>query len=81
MPRELQGNPRDNLILAITLDVKEKSGNIPTVFVSKDINLRIKADALGLVVEDYKSDKVDIEELYTAVYRHKSKIRRRVGFS
>ena len=65
MPRELQGNPRDNLILAITLDVKEKSGNIPTVFVSKDINLRIKADALGLAVEDYKSDKVDIEELYT----------------
>jgi Predicted ATPase related to phosphate starvation-inducible protein PhoH len=65
MPRELQGNARDNLILAITLDVKEKSGNIPTVFVSKDINLRIKADALGLAVEDYKSDKVDIEELYS----------------
>ena len=65
MPRELQGNARDNLILAITLDVKEKSGNVPTVFVSKDINLRIKADALGLVVEDYKSDTIDIEELYT----------------
>ena len=73
MPRELQGNPRDNLILAITLDVKEKSGNIPTVFVSKDINLRIKADALGLVVEDYKSDKVDIEELYTGYIEIKVK--------
>jgi Predicted ATPase related to phosphate starvation-inducible protein PhoH len=73
MPRELQGNPRDNLILAITLDVKEKSGNIPTVFVSKDINLRIKADALGLAVEDYKSDKVDIEELYTGYIEIKVK--------
>jgi PhoH-like ATPase len=45
--------------------VKERSGDIPTVFVSKDINLRIKADALGLDVEDYESDKVDIEELYS----------------
>jgi PhoH-like ATPase len=65
MPRELQGNPRDNLILAITLDIKDKSIDTPTIFVSNDINLRIKADALGLVVEEYKSDKVDIEELYT----------------
>jgi PhoH-like ATPase len=65
MPRELQGNPRDNLILAITLDIKDKSSDTPTIFVSNDINLRIKADALGLVVEEYKSDKVDIEELYT----------------
>jgi PhoH-like ATPase len=34
------------------------------VFVTKDTNLRIKADAIGLVAEDYESDKVDIEELY-----------------
>jgi PhoH-like ATPase len=65
IPRDLQSNVRDNLILAISLDVKEKAGGVPTLFVSKDINLRIKADALGLKVEDYESDKVDIEELYT----------------
>jgi len=65
IPREFQSNPRDNLILSIALDVKEKSGGVPTFFVSKDINLRIKADALGLDVEDYESDKVDIEELYS----------------
>ena len=65
IPRDLQTNSRDNLILAISLDVKEKAGSVPTLFVSKDINLRIKADALGLTVEDYESDKVDIEELYS----------------
>jgi PhoH-like ATPase len=65
IPREFQEKARDNFILAITLDIKEKAGIIPTVFVSKDINLRIKADALGLKVEDYESDKVEIEELYT----------------
>jgi PhoH-like ATPase len=65
IPRGFQSNPRDNLILSIALDVKEKSGGVPTFFVSKDINLRIKAAALGLDVEDYESDKVDIEELYS----------------
>ena len=65
LPDELRERNRDNLILAIALDVKENSRDIHTIFVSKDINLRIKADALGLDVEDYESDKVDIEELYS----------------
>jgi PhoH-like ATPase len=65
LPDELRDRNRDNMILAIALDVKERAENIPTIFVSKDINLRIKADALGLNVEDYESEKVDIEELYS----------------
>lgn len=65
LPDELRDRNRDNMILAIALDVKEHSNGIPTIFVSKDINLRIKADALGLDVEDYESEKVDIEELYS----------------
>jgi PhoH-like ATPase len=64
IPREFQEKQRDIFILAALLDVKEKAGNVPTVFVSKDINLRIKADALGVVVEDYESDRVELEELY-----------------
>ncbi|MBN1603925.1 MAG: PhoH family protein [Chitinispirillaceae bacterium] len=65
LPDELRDRNRDNLILAIALDVKEHANGVPTIFVSKDINLRIKADALGLDVQDYESDKVDIEELYS----------------
>lgn len=64
MPEVLKESTRDNRILAMALDVKQHAQGVPTIFVSKDINLRIKADALGLDVEDYESDKVDIEELY-----------------
>jgi PhoH-like ATPase len=35
------------------------------VMVSKDTNLRIKADALGLQAEDYTTDRVRVDELYT----------------
>ena len=49
LPEELRDRSRGNMILAIALEVKERAGTVPTIFVSKDINLRIKADALGLV--------------------------------
>ncbi len=64
LPAELQGNREDNQILAVALGEKVRNGNAPVVVVSKDTNLRIKADALGLRAEDFESDRVDIEELY-----------------
>jgi PhoH-like ATPase len=64
LPDALRESTRDNRILSIALDVKQTAEGIPTIFVSKDLNIRIKANALGLDVEDYESDKVDIEELY-----------------
>jgi PhoH-like ATPase len=37
------------------------------VLVTKDTNLRIKADAVGLIAQDYTTDKVDIADLYAGV--------------
>ncbi len=36
----------------------------PCIVVSKDINLRILADAIGVEAQDYETDRVDINELY-----------------
>jgi PhoH-like ATPase len=66
LPSELQGDSADNAILAVALELKQQC-QCPVVLVSKDINLRIKADALGLAAEDYKTDKVDVEGLYTGM--------------
>ncbi len=64
LPPELRTDQGDNRILAVALDVKSRS-DTPVVFVTKDINLRIKADVLGLTAEDYESDKVSLDELYS----------------
>jgi PhoH-like ATPase len=64
LPLELSGDLADNAILAVGLQSKNNC-QCPVVVVSKDTNLRIKADALGLQAEDYETDKVDIDELYT----------------
>ena len=64
LPPELRAERGDNRILAVAFDVKAKSGDAPVIFVTKDTNLRIKADALGLRAEDYETDRVNPGDLY-----------------
>jgi PhoH-like ATPase len=66
LPPELEGDQADNAILAVALELQRQS-DTPVVVVSKDTNLRIKADALSLRSEDYETDKVDVEGLYTGM--------------
>ena len=57
----------DNHILACALELKEqesKAGKGPVILVTKDANLRIRADALGLLAEDYDAAQIEITELY-----------------
>jgi len=65
LPHSLKRDIVDNRILAVSLYIKNKEKKKKVILVSKDINMRIKADSLGLNVEDYNSDKMDLEELYT----------------
>lgn len=53
----------DNRILACALFLKKNGRNV--FYISKDINSRIKADALGVPTEDFETNKVDIDELYS----------------
>ena len=57
----------DSRIVALALGVQKAHPKTPTILVSKDINLRIKADALGLQAEDYETDRVLIKDLYTGM--------------
>ena len=57
--------PADDQIIQIAMDLSDKDASVPCIVVSKDINLRLKADALALLAEDYESDHVDITEFYT----------------
>src|SRR5580704_8441722 len=63
----VNGDTVDNRILAIAAGIQKTQPKNPTILVSKDINLRIKADALGLQAEDYENDHVSITDLYTGM--------------
>ncbi|MFG0331225.1 MAG: PhoH family protein [Phycisphaerales bacterium] len=59
----LRGGTPDNRIISTAWTLSQQGHR--TVFVTKDINARLKADAIGLVAEDFESQKVDAESLYT----------------
>jgi PhoH-like ATPase len=71
LPATLASGKTDNQILAVVRSLQEKNAERQVVLVSKDINMRIKARALGLAAEDYTNDKVleDADLLYTGVRR------------
>ncbi len=58
----------DSRIVALALVVQKATPGVPTVLVTKDINLRIKADALGLPAEDYETDHVQLQDLYSGIF-------------
>ncbi|MBC7385013.1 MAG: PhoH family protein [Cryobacterium sp.] len=67
LPFELQMDKADNRILALAITLKKEQPKRPIVFVTKDINLRIKSDALGVLAEDYEPSSVEPDQLYTGV--------------
>ncbi|NMF88305.1 PhoH family protein [Aromatoleum petrolei] len=67
LPPALPTAKGDNQILAVVMHLAERFPKRPVILVSKDINMRIKARALGLDAQDYFNDKVleDTDLLYT----------------
>jgi PhoH-like ATPase len=57
----------DYLILMVALDVRDANKGESTIFVTKDVNLRIRADSLGLTSMDFEAEKIDIDELYSGM--------------
>ena len=55
-------NKPDNRILGAAIYLKDKGEKI--IFISKDMNVRVKAEVLGLEVQDYEKEKVKFDELY-----------------
>ena len=66
LPAALPAGKADNQILAVVSALRELIPAKAVVLVSKDINMRIKAHALGLAAEDYYNDQVteDLDLLY-----------------
>ena len=56
----------DDIILNVALRLAKKS-NKKIIFLTKDTNMRVRADVLGIQAQDYDPERVDIEELYSGM--------------
>ncbi len=69
LPSSLPQGKAHNQILGVVEALRQQHAGREVVLVSKDINMRVKARALGLPAEDYQSDKVlaDDDLLYSGM--------------
>jgi PhoH-like ATPase len=64
LPKGLESQKYDNRILAVAQRLSEELKEA-VLLVTKDLNLRIKADVVGIQAEDFTTDKVDYPDLFT----------------
>ena len=56
VPEGLDPSKVDNRLISTAIGLKKEGKNV--IIVSKDINLRVKCDAVGIVANDYNKDKI-----------------------
>ena len=68
LPSQISFHKADNEILNVAYyyfrEQENKTAKKPVIIVSKDTNLRIKAEAIGVEAQDYNADKINYNELY-----------------
>ena len=72
MPADLDLASADNQIIGTAISEKDKLGKRKVIVVTRDINMRVKCDALQVPTEDYVSDQIvrSRNHLYTGLTKH-----------
>ena len=55
----------DQRIIEMAIEVRDSDPQTPTVLVTKDVNMRVRGDALGLASVDFEPERIQIDELYS----------------
>jgi len=64
IPEGIDIHRNDTRILAMTKNLQQEYAEIPTILVTKDVYMAIKADSFGIEAQDYINDKITTEQVY-----------------
>jgi PhoH-like ATPase len=67
LPSAIDHTAMDQAILQTAFDVRENDAGRVTIFVTMDTNLRIRADALGMVAQTYENQRVEFDRLNSGI--------------
>ncbi|QDP51419.1 MAG: putative PhoH-like protein [Prokaryotic dsDNA virus sp.] len=72
IPEDLDLSIPDNEIIGVALNEKHENPRRKVIVVTRDINMRVKCDSLGLITEDFQSNQVvkDTTHIYTGFAEH-----------
>jgi PhoH-like ATPase len=63
----LEPNSGDNAIIQTAIQIRDASPGTPTVFVTMDVNLRVRSDAMGITTQAYENQSVEPNDLRTGM--------------
>lgn len=64
LPNGVDEHKNDSRIIAFVMNLQKAQPDRPTILVTKDLYMSIKASSLGIQVEDYKNDKITSDDIY-----------------
>jgi PhoH-like ATPase len=72
LPKDFNASDPDNQIICTALTIKKANPDIEVIVVSRDINMRVKCDAIGLICEDFLTDQIvnKTDDLFTGFVEH-----------
>ena len=72
LPEDLDTSIPDNEIIGVALNQKDENPRKKIIVVTRDINMRVKCDSLGLITEDFQSNQVvqDTSHIYTGYKKY-----------
>jgi len=72
LPHDFDPKHPDNIIICTALTLKRDNPEKKVILISRDVNVRVKCDAVGLTVEDYVASQIvdKAEEVYTGFETH-----------
>jgi predicted ribonuclease YlaK len=64
-------NSVDNSILQCCLDIQEKDTSIKTILVTMDVNLRVRAESIGIQTASYENQSIDFSKMITGMVEYR----------
>ena len=65
LPNGVDMSKNDSRIIAVVINLQEAQPEIPTILVTKDVYMHVKASSLSIKVEDFQNDKIEKDDVYT----------------
>lgn len=65
LPNGVDLSKNDSRIIAVVINLQNSNEDVPTILVTKDVYMHVKANSLGIKVEDFQNDKIEKDNVYT----------------
>ncbi len=65
LPNGVDRSKNDSRIIAFVINLQKADPDTKAILVTKDVYMHVKASSLGILVEDFQNDKIELDNVYS----------------